>query len=56
VESLLFERSGTATVTGIVVSIASAGLGDVPVLKLPLGGKSIGSGSLRCVTARRRSR
>jgi hypothetical protein len=53
VEVLLFEG---ASITEMVASIASAGLGDVPVLKLPLGGKCSGSGGLRCVTARRRSR
>jgi hypothetical protein len=56
VVALLSEGSGAAFVTGMVVSIASAGLGDELVLKLLLGGKSRGSRSLRCVTARRRSR
>lgn len=56
VEAWLSEGSGAASVTGMVVSIASAALGDVLVLKLPLGGKIKGSRSLRCVTARRRSR
>lgn len=40
-EALLFERSAAAFVTGMVVSIASAGLGDVPVIKLPPGGKAV---------------
>jgi hypothetical protein len=56
VEALLSERSGAASVTGMVVSIGEAGLGDALVLKLPLGGKIKASRSLRCVTARRRSR
>jgi hypothetical protein len=39
----LCERFGAEAVTAMVLSIASAGLGDVPVLELPLGGKSRGS-------------
>jgi hypothetical protein len=40
VDALLSEGSGAASVTGIVVFIGSAGLGDELVLKLPLGGKA----------------